>query len=140
MLLTILVTVLRLGLPLIWLRRELPQLRLQREYVTRARARDLIGVSWSNFLVHVANKVVFSTDVVVVGIVLGPKAGGVSTRSPSKLFQLVFGLASVVTSLLYPAFAEYEGSRRARRGSAGCCCRACAAALRPRSCSRSRCS
>ena len=45
-------------------------------YVTRARMRDLVGVSWSNFLVHVANKVVFSTDVVVVGIVLGAARGG----------------------------------------------------------------
>jgi len=108
-LLTILVTVLRLGLPLVWLRRELPQLRLQREYVTRARARDLIGVSGSNFLVHVANKVVFSTDVVVVGIVLGPTEAAFYAIA-SRLFQLVFGLASVVTSMLYPAFAEYEGS------------------------------
>jgi len=87
----------------------LPQLRLQREYVTRARARDLIGVSGSNFLVHVANKVVFSTDVVVVGIVLGPTEAAFYAIA-SRLFQLVFGLASVVTSMLYPAFAEYEGS------------------------------
>ena len=76
-LLTILVTVLRLGLPLIWLRRELPELQLRRAYVTRDGMRDLVGVSWSNFLVHVANKVVFSTDVVVVGIVLGAERGGV---------------------------------------------------------------
>ena len=33
----------------------------------------------------------------------------------SRLFQLVFGLASVVTSLLYPAFAEYEGSGEQER-------------------------
>ena len=112
--LTILVTVLRLGLPLVWLRRELPQLRLQRVYVTRARMRDLVGVSWSNFLVHVANKVVFSTDVVVVGIVLGAEQAAIYAIA-SRLFQLVFGLASVVTSLLYPAFAEYEGSGEQER-------------------------
>ena len=33
----------------------------------------------------------------------------------SRLFQLAFGLASVVTSLLYPAFAEYEGSGEQER-------------------------
>lgn len=113
-LLTILVTVLRLGLPLIWLRRELPELQLRRAYVTRDGMRDLVGVSWSNFLVHVANKVVFSTDVVVVGIVLGPEEAAFYAIA-SRLFQLVFGLASVVTSLLYPAFAEYEGSGERER-------------------------
>jgi O-antigen/teichoic acid export membrane protein len=107
--LTILVTVFRLGLPLAWLRSELPELRLRREYVTRARLRDLVSVSWSNFLVHVANKVVFSTDVVVVGIALGAREAAIYAIA-SRLFQLGFGLASVVTSLLYPAFAEYEGS------------------------------
>ena len=76
--------------------------------------RDLVGVSWSNFLVHVANKVVFSTDVVVVGIVLGAEQAAIYAIA-SRLFQLVFGLASVVTSLLYPAFAEYEGSGERER-------------------------
>ena len=112
--LTVFATVLRLGLPLVWLRRELPQLSLQRVYVTRARMRNLVGVSWSNFLVHVANKVVFSTDIVVVGIVLGAEQAAIYAIA-SRLFQLVFGLASVVTSLLYPAFAEYEGSGERER-------------------------
>ena len=76
--------------------------------------RDLVGVSWSNFLVHVANKVVISTDVVVVGIVLGAEQAAIYAIA-SRLFQLVFGLASVVTSLLYPAFAEYEGSGEQER-------------------------
>ena len=112
--LTVFVTVLRLGLPLVWLRRELPELALRREYVTRERARELVGVSWSNFLVHVANKVVFSTDVVVVGIVLGAREAAYYAIA-SRLFFLAFGLASVVTSLLYPAFAEYEGSGEQER-------------------------
>jgi O-antigen/teichoic acid export membrane protein len=113
-LLTILVTVLRLGLPLVWLRSELPELRLGRAYVTRERMRELVSVSWSNFLVHVASKVVFSTDVVVVGIVLGAHEAAIYAIA-SRLFQLAFGLASVVTSLLYPAFAEYEGSGEKER-------------------------
>jgi O-antigen/teichoic acid export membrane protein len=113
-LLTIPVTVLRLGLPLVWLRSELPELRLGRAYVTRERMRELVSVSWSNFLVHVASKVVFSTDVVVVGIVLGAHEAAIYAIA-SRLFQLAFGLASVVTSLLYPAFAEYEGSGEKER-------------------------
>jgi len=112
--LTVLVTVLRLGLPLAWLRKELPELRLRRAYVTRAGVRGLVSVSWSNFLVHVANKVVFSTDVVVVGIVLGAREAAIYAIA-SRLFHLAFGLASVVTSLLYPAFAEYEGSGEEER-------------------------
>lgn len=107
--LTFAVTIVRLGLPLVWLGREFPGLRLRRSFVTRARVRELASVSWSNFLVHVASKVVFSTDVVVVGILLGPREAAVYAIA-SRLFQLAFGLASVVTSLLYPAFAEYSGS------------------------------
>jgi O-antigen/teichoic acid export membrane protein len=107
--LTFAVTLVRLGLPLLWLRREFPELRLRRSYVTRAGVRELTSVSWSNFLVHVANKVVFSTDIVVVGIVLGAREAAIYAIA-SRLFQLAFGLASVLTGLLYPAFAEYEGA------------------------------
>jgi O-antigen/teichoic acid export membrane protein len=106
---TLFVTIVKLGIPLAWLRSEFPTLQLRRSYVTRARVRELVGVSWSNFLVHIANKVVFSTDVVVVGIVLGAREAAIYAIA-SRLFQLAFGLASVVTALLYPAFAEYEGA------------------------------
>jgi O-antigen/teichoic acid export membrane protein len=95
-------------------RSELPELRLRRSYVTRAKLRELTSVSSSNFLVHVANKVVFSTDVVVVGIVLGPGSAAIFAIA-AKLFQLAFGLASAATSLLYPAFAEFEGAEQAER-------------------------
>ena len=107
--LTLATALLRLALPLAWLRSELPGLRLSRLHVTRARIRELTSFSWSNFLVHVANTVVFSTDVVVVGIVLGAEAAA-STRFPARLFTLAYGLGSVGTRLLYPALAEYEGS------------------------------
>ena len=40
-------------------------------FATRERLRELLAFSSSNFLVHVAQKIVFSTDVIVVGIVLG---------------------------------------------------------------------
>jgi len=112
--LTLATTLLRLALPLAWLRRELPGLRLARQYVSRARLRELTSFSWSNFLIHVANKVVFSTDVVVVGIVLGVQAAAFYAI-PAKLFTLAFGLGSVGTNLLYPAFAEHEGAGEEER-------------------------
>jgi O-antigen/teichoic acid export membrane protein len=108
------VTLLRLGLPLAWLRRELPDLRLSRALVTRARLRELTAFSWSNFLVHLASKVVFATDVVVVGIVLGAQAAALYAI-PAKLFALAFGLGSVGSGLLYPAFAEQEGAGEGAR-------------------------
>jgi len=112
--LTLGTTLLRLALPLAWLRRELPELRLRRRLVTRERVRELVSFSWSNFLVHVANKVVFATDVVVVGIVLGPRAAALYAI-PAKLFSLAFGLGSVGSSLLLPALAEHEGAGEEER-------------------------
>jgi O-antigen/teichoic acid export membrane protein len=112
--LTLAVTLLRFGLPLLWLRREFPELAFRRAYVTRERVRELASVSTSNFLVNIANKIVFSTDVVVVGIVLGAKAATLYGLS-AKLFQLAFGLCSVGANLMFPAFAEHEGSGDAER-------------------------
>lgn len=107
-------TLVQLGLPLLWLRRELPFLRVSRSYVTRARVRDLLAFSWHNFLIHIAAKIVFSADVLVVGIVLGPKAAAYYGL-PSRIFGLVMGLGSGATDLLYPAFSELEGADELRR-------------------------
>jgi O-antigen/teichoic acid export membrane protein len=112
--LTLGVTLVRFGLPLLWLRREFPELAIRRSHVTRQGVRELVSVSTSNFLVHVANKVVLSTDVVVVGIVLGAEAA-TYYGIPAKLFQLAFGLCSVGAQLLFPAFAEQEGAGDAER-------------------------
>jgi O-antigen/teichoic acid export membrane protein len=107
--LTLGTTVLRLSLPLLWLRRELPDLRIARRFVSRARLRALTAFSSSNFLVQVAQKIVFSTDVIVVGIVLGSAASG-AYSVPAKLFALVFGIGTAATSLMFPAFAELHGA------------------------------
>ena len=112
--LTLLTTLLRLALPLLWVRREVPGLRLRREYVTRDGVRELTAFSGSMFLVHVANKVVFSADVIVVGIVLGPVAA-TFYAIPAKLFTLAFGLSSAATNLTFPAFSEYEGAGETER-------------------------
>jgi O-antigen/teichoic acid export membrane protein len=112
--LTLGTTLLRLVLPLAWIPREVPGLRLRRAYVTREGVRELTSFSGSLFLIHVASKVVLSTDVVVVGIVLGPVAATLYAI-PAKLFTLAFGLSSAATNLTFPAFAEYEGAREPER-------------------------
>jgi O-antigen/teichoic acid export membrane protein len=99
----------RLLVPLLWLKREFPSLSVARRHVSRARLRELTAFSSSNFLVHVAQKIVFSTDVVVVGIVLGSVATGDYTPA-AKLFAMAFAIGTVATSMMLPAFAELEGA------------------------------
>ncbi|MBA3331146.1 MAG: oligosaccharide flippase family protein [Actinobacteria bacterium] len=102
-------TLIRLVLPLAWLRRELPALRPRLSLVTRRRARELLSVSGDNLLIHIGARVVFSTDVVVVGVLLGPEAAAFYAI-PARLFALAFGMGTAGTNLLYPAFAELEGA------------------------------
>src|SRR5262249_46410689 len=44
----------RLGMPMAWVRRELPFLRFERRHVTRAKLRELTRFSADNFLIHMA--------------------------------------------------------------------------------------
>ncbi len=111
---TLVATLVRLGLPLFWLRRELPFLKLRRAFVSRGRVRELMAFSWHNFLIHLTAKVAYSSDVVVVGIVLGAKAAALY-GVPSRIFALVMGLGTGATNLLYPAFAELEGAEARER-------------------------
>ncbi len=99
----------RLTLPLFWLKRELPELKITRRHVSRAQIRELTTFSSSNFLVQVAQKIVFSTDVIVIGIVLGAVATG-AYGPAAKLFAMAFGIGTAVTSMMLPAFAELEGA------------------------------
>lgn len=108
-LITLVVTALRLGLPLLWLSRELPELRLRARLVTRRQARELLGFSSRNLLIQVASKVVFSTDVIVVGIILGGVAAGLY-GIPAKLFALAYGVGIASTTLLFPLLSELEGA------------------------------
>ena len=107
-------TLVRLALPLLWFRRELPSLRLGRAFVTRARVRELMTFSWHNFLIHIAAKVVFSSDVIVVAVVLGAKAAAFY-GIPASVFGLVVGLGTGATDLLYPALSELEGAEERER-------------------------
>jgi O-antigen/teichoic acid export membrane protein len=106
---TAIVTAFRLFLPLLWLRRELPDLRVRRSLVTRREARELLSFSSRNMLIQVASKVVFSTDVIVVSIILGSVAAGVY-GIPAKLFALAFGVGIASTTLLFPLLSELEGA------------------------------
>jgi O-antigen/teichoic acid export membrane protein len=106
---TAIVTAFRLLLPLFWLRRELPDLRVRRSLVTKRQARELLSFSSRNMLIQVASKVVFSTDVIVVSIILGSVAAGVY-GIPAKLFALAFGVGIASTTLLFPLLSELEGA------------------------------
>jgi O-antigen/teichoic acid export membrane protein len=102
-------TLLRLVVPLLWIRRELPFLRPRRALVSRSRLRELTRFSADNFVMHMSSKVVFTSDVVVVGIVLGPRQAALYAI-PAKLFSTAFGIGSAGQRLLLPAFAEFEGA------------------------------
>jgi len=106
---TLIVTLVRIAWPLLWISRELPTLRIRPSLATRARARELFSFSGRNFLIHAASKVVFSTDVIVVGIVLGSLAAGLY-GIPAKLFALAYGIGIAVTTLLFPLLSELEGA------------------------------
>ena len=101
--------IVRLALPLAWVPRELPDLRLSRGLVTRERVRRLTSFSADNFLIHIAGKVVFSADVIVVGAVLGAVAAGLY-GVPAKLFALAAGIGTAAVNLLLPALSELEGA------------------------------
>jgi membrane protein EpsK len=113
-LLTLATTLFRLSFPLVWLKREFPGLRLSSRHVSRGAARELLTVSWGNFLGHVASKVLLSADLVVVGIVLGATQAGIYALA-SRLFGMALGIASATTPFLLPAFAESEGAGELRR-------------------------
>ena len=108
-LITVVVAAVRLLPPLLWLRSELPELRLRRSLVTRRQATELLSFSSRNMLIQVASKVVVSTDVIVVSIIFGSVAAGVY-GIPSKLFALAFGVGIASTTLLFPLLSELEGA------------------------------
>src|SRR5205823_5465524 len=63
-------TLVRLLVPVLLVPRELPGLVLRRSLVTGGRVRELLAFSAPNFVIHVSAKIVFSTDVIVVGAIL----------------------------------------------------------------------
>lgn len=111
---TLIVTLVRVLWPLAWVRRELPGLRLSPTLATRKQARELFSFSGRNFLINVASKVVFSTDVIVIGIVLGIAAAGLY-KIPATLFALAYGVGLAVTTLLFPLLSQLEGAAERER-------------------------
>ena len=75
--LTLGATLLRLGAAVALAAARAAGAAASRAFVSRARLRELPPSAGSNFLVHMAQKIVFSTDVIVVGIVLGSAASGI---------------------------------------------------------------
>ena len=125
-------SVVRLGYPIFFVRREFPGLRLSRAAVSRDSVKGLLGFSWFAFLGHIAGKVLYSADVILIGAVLGAKQValyGVAAR----LFGLASGVASTGTDLLLPLQSELEGrgehTRQRSLVTAGIRTSACVAVL-----------
>ena len=100
--------IVRLSYPLLYVRRELPGLRLSPRLVTGQSVRELLGFSGYAFFSHVAGKVLFSADVLVIGAVLGAKQValyGVAAR----LFDLATSVAATGTDVMLPVQSELEG-------------------------------
>ncbi len=107
-------TLTRLGFPIFFVRRELPGLRISRVLVGARDVRSLLGYSWLAFMGHAANKVVYSSDVILIGLFLGAKQVAfyaVATR----LFGLASRMAQIGTDLLLPMQSELEGREEHKR-------------------------
>ena len=96
------------GYPMLFIQRVLPGLRISRAAVSRDSVKELLGFSWFAFLGHLAGKVVFSADLIVIGVILGAREVALYGVA-SRLFGLAVGLASTGTSLLLPLQSELEG-------------------------------
>lgn len=94
--------------PLPWVPREYPGLRISPRLVTRGRTRELLGFSSYSLLIQIAAKIVSSTDVIIVGVILGPEAAALY-GIPSRLFSLGLSLGTAGTNVVFPAFSELEG-------------------------------
>jgi O-antigen/teichoic acid export membrane protein len=106
-------TVVRVTYPVLFVRRELPGLRLSRALITTKAVRGLLGYSWFAFIGHVAAKVVYSADVIVIGVVLGARQVALYAVA-TRLFGLASNVAQIGTDLLLPLQSELEG--RAEHG------------------------
>jgi O-antigen/teichoic acid export membrane protein len=98
----------RFLIPVPWVPREFPGFRLSRSLVTRERMHELLAFSWYGLLIQIAAKIVTSTDVIVVGVVLGAEPAALYGIA-SRLFGLGLGLGTAGTRMLFPAFSELEG-------------------------------
>ena len=101
-------TLIRLLYPLLFIRRELPGLRLSRSLVSRAEVKSLLGFSWFAFIGHIGGKVLYSADLILIGMFLGARSVALYAVA-SRLFALASGVASTGTELLLPLQSELEG-------------------------------
>ena len=90
-----------------------PGSRISRAAVSRDSLKGLLGFSWFAFLGHIAGKVVFSADVIVIGIILGAKEVALYGVA-SRLFGLAAGVASTGNRAAAPVAERARGPRRAR--------------------------
>ncbi len=107
-------TLIRLMLPVIYVRREIPSLRLSRSLVRRGAVRELLSYSRFSFMTHVAGKVVYSADVILIGKILGAEPVALYFVA-SRLFSLAASVAQIGTEVLLPLQSELEGKAEHER-------------------------
>ncbi len=100
--------VIRLGLPIVYVRREIPTLRLGRSLVRRATVRELLSYSRFAFMTHLAGKVVYSADLILIGAIAGAEQVALYAVA-SRLFALAASVSQIGTELLLPFQSELEG-------------------------------
>jgi O-antigen/teichoic acid export membrane protein len=94
---------LRCGLDFLLARRQLPHIRIRREFFDVSTLRSLVTFSVYVFILSVSWRLIFMTDNVVVGFVLGPVA--VTFYTVGARMGLVYVLAGVVgLTVLGPRF------------------------------------
>lgn len=101
-------TVVRVLVPAFLVRRELPELRLSTRLVSLDRLRTLTAFSGFASISQIAAKIVFSSDAIVIGVILGAPAAAFYAVA-SRLFNVAQGIASTGTDLLFPAVSGFEG-------------------------------
>jgi len=104
----LLATIVRLGYPIFFIRRELPGLRISASLVSLRDIRSLLGYSWFAFMGHAAGKVVYSSDIIVIGAILGAEKVALYAVA-TRLFGLASRVAQIGTELLLPLQSELEG-------------------------------
>jgi len=102
-------TMIRVLIPALAVKREIPELRVSLHLVSRARLRELTSFSGYAVIGQIAGKIIFSADAILIGLFLGP-AGVAVYGVGSRLFAVASGLATAGSDLVFPLYSELHGS------------------------------
>ncbi|MEW6051420.1 MAG: oligosaccharide flippase family protein [Candidatus Zixiibacteriota bacterium] len=96
---------------IVWLRRIRPHTRLDLHLADRRTARNLVDYSAIAFGISIAWLVIFNTDSILLGLLLGPAAAGVYAPGAQMMLYLR-QIVNAVGNPLMPAISQLEGRRQ----------------------------